>query len=128
VAAISFGLFELFLTSIVFCVVTVAVVRKLGRREAWFWWMIALSAGVALVLIRGGGWVWSLGNPLVTIYVWAMVWCLPTAAAVWASTRAATRANPPGPIGHFARTYGMFILGGILGVVLGVIPDIARMF
>ena len=127
-AAVSLGLFELFLTSIVFCIVTVAVVRKFGRREAWLWWGIALAAGVALVLVRSGAWLWSLGNPLVTIYMWAMIWCLPTASAVWASVRAAARLNPPGPVRHFAGTYGMFVLGGILGIVLGVIPDIARMF
>jgi hypothetical protein len=125
--ALSFGLFELFLTSIVFCFVTVAVVRKFGRREAWLWWGIALFAEVALVLTHGSAWLWSLGNPLATIYMWAMIWCLPTASAVWASVRA-VRVNPPGPVRHFARTYGVFILGSIVGIVLGVIPDYARMF
>lgn len=125
--AISLGLFEFFLASVAFCVVTVVIVRKFGRREAWLWWGIALSAAVGLVLIRGGAWLWNPGNPLVTIYMWSMIWCLPTASAVWASVRAA-RVDPPGRVRHFVLTYAVFVLGSIVGIVLGVIPDLTRMF
>ena len=125
--ALSFGLIELFLTSIVFCVVTVAIARAFGPRAAWLWWSIALAAQVAFALIGGSAGLAGPGNPLVNVYMWGMIWCLPTALAVWASVRTA-HVDPPGVLRHFARTYGVFILASVVGIVLGVIPVFTRMF
>lgn len=115
--ALSFGLFEFLLTSIVFCIVTVAVARRFGRRVAWLWWAIA----VVLELMRGSASLWNPDSQLVTIYMWATTWCVPTALAVWACVRAA-RVDPPGAVRHFARTYAAFIVGSIVGIALGAIP------
>jgi hypothetical protein len=112
-AAFSFGLFEFFLTSLAFCIVTVAIARKFGRRETWLWWGIVVLVQLALVLTRKGAGLSSRAP----VYLWALMWCVPAAAAVWVALRATSRAHPPGPIPHFGRTYGMFIAGGIVGLL-----------
>lgn len=124
---ISFGVFELFITSIVFCVTTVVVARKFGRRGAWIWWGVAVFAAILVYVLPNDAWLRDFGNPLVMIYTLAMIYALPTAAAVWMSARS-VRGDRPGPFGHFVRTYGMFVLGTIVGVVLGLVPDFAKLF
>jgi hypothetical protein len=123
-----YRLVVLVVLSVAFCVATVIVVRRFGAREAWTWWGIAVAAVTLLTFVRGGAWLWSLGNPIATVYMWIMIACLPTAAAVRTSLK--VRRNDPEvrPLWHFVRTYGMFVLGGFIGLILGAIPDFAQLF
>jgi hypothetical protein len=127
--AVRQGLFVLATLPIVLAAVQVGVARRGGTRIAWLVCGIT-AASLALLWIGSIVVTWpSLLTPIGSaVYVIVVASTIPFAASTLVIVRSVVRHQRRATIAHFGLGWLGFVGGLIVGLVLGVIPDLLRAF
>jgi hypothetical protein len=108
--------------------INVAATRQFGAKGTWFSW-------AALVLLFDAVLCWRLGrfpalveDKATAVYTLLAFTAIPAAFSAWFISRKARGAVRPGAIRHVLSGLAGFGVGLPIGLILGAIPDAARMF
>src|SRR5262245_38393586 len=126
---LSYRITNLVFWGILLCASAVFVVRRFGPTWVWRGWSVFFVSITTLgALTFHQSFPEGAGSHVTTVYMLSVFVGIPTAVIAFTSDRL-NRRTPPRPwIGHFARTFGAFLVSIPPALVIGAIPDIARMF
>lgn len=126
---LGYAILNLMFWGTVFSAAAVAINRRFGPRWVWRGWIVAvviltLLGTVAFHRSFTGG----VGPPAMTIYVLGMFIGIPTGAIALVSSKINRRTPRRSWFAHFGLTLAAFAAAIPVALVVGAIPDIARMF
>jgi hypothetical protein len=126
---LTYAILNLMFWGIVLSAVAVAINRRFGPRWVWRGWiLVVLSLMLLGTVVFHRSFTGGVGTPATTIYMLAMFIGIPTGAIALVSSRINRRIPPRSWIAHLGLTLGAFVAAIPVALVLGAIPDIARMF
>jgi hypothetical protein len=123
------GLVVLATLPILFAAVQVGVTRRVGARTAWLVFGIT-AAAVALLWFGSIAATWpNLLTPIgSTLYMIVVTSSIPFVASTLVMVRSVVRHQHRSTIAHFGLGWLGFVGGLMIGLVLGLIPDLLRAF
>lgn len=119
---------SLLLYGLIYAALGVFVLRRFGHAWLWrMWAALVIGATLLLTLYMHRSFP-GLPSPGETAYMAAAFVGVPTGAATFSIARFGQRPNPPGLFKHAVVGFAALLLGLPVGLILGAIPDAARIF
>lgn len=113
---------------VLFSTAAVATVRKAGPRWVWIGWAIVTCALTVLGTVAFHRSIPAADRVLGTIYMLSVLVGVPTAAVALAAARISRRNTMPGWARHTSLTLLAYFGALPIALLLGLLPDIARLF
>jgi hypothetical protein len=126
---LGYAILNLMFWGIVLSAAAVAINRRFGPRWVWRGWILVVLILTLLgTVVFHRSFTGDVGAPATTIYMLGMFIGIPTGAIALVSSRVNRRLPPRSWIAHLGLTLGAFVTAIPVALVVGSIPDIARMF